>query len=119
MAATRRLLRVVAVHCLRCDAGGAGCLRRLAAAARAASVRGVLNGCVAVLNIGVKLLTFAVVIVRWAAARVIDPRKLQTSLLPSTATAYPAVAACGILHPLILEHTHAQGDAECCTFIRL
>jgi hypothetical protein len=44
MGATRRLLRVMAVHCLRCDAGGAACMRRLATAARAASARGVLNG---------------------------------------------------------------------------
>lgn len=46
MAAARRLLRVMAVHCLRSVAGGAACLRRLAVAARAASARGVLNGCI-------------------------------------------------------------------------
>ena len=59
MGATRRLLRVMAVHCLRCDAGGAGCLRRLAAAARAASARGVLNGCVQTLTQHLYLLYYA------------------------------------------------------------
>lgn len=47
MAAARRLLRVMAVHCLRNVTNGTGCLRRLAVAVRAASKRGVLNGFVA------------------------------------------------------------------------